>query len=103
MLGTAAGAKQSSSKGANSGPLAFVRDSHFMTTTQVRPVVSTRSVTLTLTLTLTWIHPNQMLYQFAGQKQKPPPGARVVYVDGGCAHPIARTRTRTRTRTRIRT
>ena len=28
-----------------------------------------------------------MLYQFAGQKQKPPPGARVVYVDGGCAHP----------------
>ena len=41
MLSTAGGAKQSSSKGVNSGPLAFVRDSHFMTTTQVRPVVST--------------------------------------------------------------
>jgi len=58
MLGTAGGARDHTQRSSKGAPLAFVRDSHFMTTTQ-------------------------MLYQFAGQKQKPPPGARVVYVDGG--------------------
>jgi len=57
---TTGGNKKGGNKkgGGGGAPLSFVRDSHFMTTTQ-------------------------MLYQFAGQKQKPPAGARVVYVDGG--------------------
>jgi ethanolamine-phosphate cytidylyltransferase len=50
--------KSSNKKGGAAAPLNFVRDSHFMTSTQ-------------------------MLFQFAGQKRKPPAGARVVYVDGG--------------------
>ena len=45
MLGTAGGARDHTQRSSKGAPLAFVRDSHFMTTTQVRHVVSTPGLT----------------------------------------------------------